>query len=99
MLQSSILKWLAFVIVYLSYSSVDVEPLVHYYFAMVRAFWLSVYKCLAEFGKGISQDKDIFLTISWLIHLVKSTKRRSSGPLAMMDLHKDLWPLHIMDNL
>ena len=38
MLQNSILKRLAFVTMYLSWNFLDVEPHVHYFFTMVRAF-------------------------------------------------------------
>ena len=48
--------------------SIDVEWLVHYYFCHSKGLLIRCYKCLAEFGKGISLDQDIFLTIPWWIH-------------------------------
>ena len=70
---------------YLSWNSIDVEPLVLYHFGHSKGLLIWHYKCLTEFVKGISQDKDIFLTVSGWIHGGKSTQRRSSGTLAMME--------------
>ena len=63
MLQNSIFKRSAFVTMYTTWNSIDVEPLVHYYFCHSKGLLIWCYKCLAEFGKGISQDRDIFLTM------------------------------------
>ena len=48
-----------FVTMYSSWNSIDVEPFVHNYFCHGKGLLIRCYKCLAEFGKGISQDKDI----------------------------------------
>ena len=63
MLHNRIIKRLAFVTMYLNRYSIDVEPLVHYYFCHRKGLLIRCYKCLAEFGTGISQDQDIFLTV------------------------------------
>ena len=84
MLQNSIFKRSAFVTKYSSWNSIDVEPLVHYYFHHSKGLLIWCYKCLAEIGKGISQDKDIFLTIPWWICGGKILTKKN-GPLAMME--------------
>ena len=68
MLQNSILKRSAFVTMNSSWNSVDLETLVHYYFCHGKGLLIWCYKCLAEFGKGISQDKNIFHVTPWWIH-------------------------------
>ena len=68
MLQNRIVKRLAFVTMYPSRYSTDVEPLVQYYFCHGKGLLIWCYKCLAKFGKGISQDQDIFLTVPQWIH-------------------------------
>ena len=68
MLQNRIFKRSAFSTMYHSRYSIDVEPLVHYYFCHGKGLLIRCYKCLAEFGKSIIQDQDIFLTIPQWIH-------------------------------
>ena len=63
MLQNSISKRSAFVTIYSSWNSLDVEHTCPLLFCHGKGLLIWCYKCLAEFGKGISQDKDIFLTI------------------------------------
>ena len=68
MLQNRILKRSAFVAMYSSRYSIDVEQFVHYYLCSGNGLLIWCYKCLIESRKGISQDQDIFLTIPWWIH-------------------------------
>ena len=68
MLQNRNFQRMAFATMYPCRYSIDVEPLVHYYFCHGKSLLIRCYKCLAEFEKGISQDQDIFLTVPSWIH-------------------------------
>ena len=70
--QNFIFKWPAFVTMYVSWNTIDVEPFVQNYICWhIKSILIWYYKCLAKLEKGISQDKDIFLIISWMVHFGK----------------------------
>ena len=54
-----------------SQNSIDIEPFVPYYFCYSNVLLIWIYKCLAKFEKGISQDRNIFLNFSWSVYFCK----------------------------
>ena len=56
MLHYLVIKTLALVTMYSCGNTIYIKPLVHQYFCHGKHLLIRCYKCLAEFGKGISQN-------------------------------------------